>query len=53
VFNEIKGVEGKHRAYINYEDFKRACIRFKPTCLKQLITESQERSYYGDLEAEI
>ena len=53
VFNEIKGVEGKHRSYINYNDFKNACLRFKPACLKQLIIDSQSAQQLEILDAEI
>ena len=34
VFSDIKSARGKHRAYINFDDFKDACIKYKPACLK-------------------
>lgn len=42
VFNRIKGDGGSQRAYIIYEDFKRACLMHEPFCLKQAIQESRE-----------
>lgn len=33
VFKEIKGIDGAFRDYINFEDFKTACMRHKPACL--------------------
>ena len=37
VFNEIKGPEDRN--YINFQDFKRACLKYQPNCLKKMIQE--------------
>jgi len=53
VFNDIKGTEGRHRAYINYDDFKRACLSVQPPCLEQMIHESVYRGSAADLNEQI
>ena len=45
VFDHIKGDNGKNRAYINFEDFKRCCLENNPQCL-------QEKSSIKDSTAE-
>ena len=41
VFNEIKGAE-VNRNYITFDDFKRACLQYRPTCLKHMILNSSD-----------
>jgi len=33
IFCQIKGTRGTHRAFIQYEDFKEAVLRFRPPCM--------------------
>lgn len=53
VFSDIKSARGKHRAYINFDDFKDACIKYKPACLKQLILETEANGKSEELNSEI
>ena len=49
VFSEIKGPQGKNRAFINFSDFEKACLKYKPACLKQIIQESEESGNRDEL----
>ena len=53
VFDEIKGRDGRNRAYINFDDFKRACVEYKPECLKEMIEESLAKGTLDELASEI
>ena len=53
VFNEIKGPQGKNRAFINFSDFEKACIKYKPACLKQIIQDCEESGKREELTSEI
>ena len=53
VFSDIKSAQGKHRAYINFEDFKSACLKYKPACMQQMILESESSGNQEKLNAEI
>lgn len=53
VFNDLKGIEGRNRAYVIFEDFKRACLKYQPACLQPLIQASKDQGSEQDLLAEI
>ena len=39
VFNEIKGADA-NRNFITFDDFKRACLQYRPACMKHMILNS-------------
>ena len=48
VFNEIKGADA-NRSYINFEDFKRACLQYRPACMKHMILNSTDVAHDPEL----
>ena len=48
VFNEIKGADAS-RNFITFDDFKRACLQYRPTCLKNMILNSMDVENDQDL----
>lgn len=41
VFHSIKGESGKHRSYINIDDFRRAVLFYKPNSIEEIIAARQ------------
>lgn len=53
VYNDLKGIEGRNRAYVVFDDFKRACLKYQPACLQPMIQASADQGTDQDLLIEI
>ena len=53
VFNDIKGTEGRQRAFVIFDDFKKACIKYELPCLQPQIQQSKQTGDDSELTQEI